>query len=76
MRKRSSIWILLLTVGVVFLVIGVMAFIHPLSSYVKLAKYAGAGLLINGVLLQEVIVVNMKYPQERLGMQIESMHNK
>lgn len=73
MRKRSSIWILLLAIGVVFLVIGVMAFLHPLSSYVKLAKYAGAGLLINGILLQTVIVVNKKYPQETLWMQIESI---
>jgi uncharacterized membrane protein HdeD (DUF308 family) len=73
MRKRSSIWILLMTVGVVFLVIGMMAFLHPLSSYVKLAKYAGAGLLINGILLQSVIVVNKKYPRENLWMQIESI---
>ncbi|HVV06866.1 MAG TPA: DUF308 domain-containing protein [Puia sp.] len=73
MRKRSSIWILLMAVGVVFLVIGVMAFLHPLSSYVKLAKYAGAGLLINGILLQAVIVVNKRYPQESLWMQIESI---
>jgi uncharacterized membrane protein HdeD (DUF308 family) len=62
-----------MAVGVVFLVIGVMAFLHPLSSYVKLAKYAGAGLLINGVLLQAVIVVNKKYPRESLWMQIESI---
>jgi uncharacterized membrane protein HdeD (DUF308 family) len=62
-----------MTVGIVFLTIGVMAFLHPLSSYVKLAKYAGAGLLINGVLLQAVIVGNRKYPQENLWMQLESI---
>ncbi|OJW54247.1 MAG: hypothetical protein BGO55_11090 [Sphingobacteriales bacterium 50-39] len=62
-----------MTIGVVFLIIGVMAFARPLASYVKLAKYAGAGLLINGILLQAVIVVNKRYPRENRWMQIESI---
>lgn len=73
MRKNSSIWILLMTIGAVFLVIGVLAFTRPLSSYVKLAKYTGAGLLLNGILLQAVIVVNKKYPRESSWMQAESI---
>src|SRR5436190_14966724 len=73
MRKNSSIWILLLTVGVVFLIIGVLAFTRPLNSYVKLAKYTGAGLLLNGMLLQTVIVVNKKFPRENSWMQAESI---
>jgi len=62
-----------MTVGVVFLVIGVMAFTRPLSSYVKLAKYTGAGLLLNGILLQAVTVVNKRYPRENRWMQAESV---
>src|SRR5690242_20314778 len=73
MRKNNSIWILLMTIGVVFLVIGILAFTRPLSSYVKLAKYTGAGLLLNGILLQAVIVVNRKYPRESNWMQAESV---
>ena len=80
MRKNNSIWILLMTIGIVFLVIGVLAFTRPLSSYVKLAKYTGAGLFLNGILLQTVIVVNKypgkapsKYPRESGWMQVESV---
>jgi len=73
MRKNNFIWILLMAIGVVFLVIGVLAFTRPLSSYVKLAKYTGAGLLLNGILLQSVIVVNRKYPRENGWMQAESV---
>jgi len=73
MRKNNSIWILLMTIGVVFFVIGVMAFTRPLSSYVKLAKYTGAGLLLNGILLQAVTVVNKKYPRESKWMLAESV---
>ena len=73
MRKNSSIWILLMTVGAVFLIIGVLAFTRPLSSYVKLAKYTGAGLLLNGILLQTIIVVNKRYPRENSWMQAESI---
>src|SRR5882757_3554241 len=73
MRRNNSIWILLFTVGLVFLVIGVLAFVRPLSSYVKLAKYTGAGLLLNGILLQAIIVVNKKYPRENNWMQAESV---
>jgi len=62
-----------MTIGVVFLVIGILAFTRPLSSYVKLAKYTGAGLLLNGILLQAVIVVNRKYPRESSWMQAESV---
>ncbi len=73
MRKNNSIWILLMTIGIVFLVIGVLAFTRPLSSYVKLAKYTGAGLFLNGILLQTVIVGNRKYPKESGWMQVESV---
>src|SRR5437868_1648496 len=73
MRKNNSIWILLMAIGLVFLIIGVLAFTRPLSSYVRLAKYTGAGLLINGMLLQAIIVVNKRYPKERVWMQVESI---
>lgn len=73
MRKNNSIWILLMTIGIVFLIIGVLAFTRPLSSYVKLAKYTGAGLFLNGILLQTVIVANKKYPRESGWMQVESV---
>jgi uncharacterized membrane protein HdeD (DUF308 family) len=62
-----------MAVGVIFLIIGVLAFTRPLSSYVRLAKYTGAGLLLNGILLQAAIVVNKKYPQENNWMQAESV---
>ena len=62
-----------MTIGIVFLVIGIMAFARPLSSYVKLSKYMGAGLFLNGILLQTAIVANKKYPRESRWMQAESI---
>jgi uncharacterized membrane protein HdeD (DUF308 family) len=73
LRKKHTIWWLLISVGAVFLIIGLLAFTRPLSSYVRLAKYTGAGLLLNGIILQAVIVLNKKYPQERNWMQVESV---
>ncbi len=70
-RKLAAWW--LLAVGVIFLVIGIFAFIDPLSSYMKLVKFAGIALLLNGGILLTMAVLNTKYPKERIWMQAESI---
>jgi uncharacterized membrane protein HdeD (DUF308 family) len=71
--KKNSIWWLLLTAGVIFLVIGVYAFIDPLDSYMKLVKFTGIGLLMNGVLLLTLAILNDNRPNESRWMQAESI---
>jgi uncharacterized membrane protein HdeD (DUF308 family) len=71
--KQKSIWWLLLTAGVIFLIIGIYAFIDPLDSYMKLVKFTGIGLLMNGVLLLTLAILNDKRPNESRWMQAESI---
>ncbi len=66
-------WWLLLATGALFLGIGGLAFINPLSSYLKLVKFTGVGLLLNGALLLTICVVNTQYASERKWMQAESV---
>ena len=70
---KFKTWWLLIAVGAIFIAIGVFAFISPFSSYVRLVKYTGVGLLATGAALLTVVVLNKKYPRERDWMQAESI---
>lgn len=65
-------WGLLFTAGVIFVSIGVLAFINPLSSYVKLTKFAGFGLLLNGGLLLAMMILRPGPSRDRQWLQVES----
>jgi uncharacterized membrane protein HdeD (DUF308 family) len=71
--KKSTAWWLLLAAGVIFLVIGIFAFIDPLNSYLKLVKFTGIALLINGGILLTMAVQDTSFPQEQKWMQSESV---
>ena len=71
--KSFASWGLLFIAGVIFLSVGVLAFIDPLSSYVKLTKFAGVGLLLNGGLLLAMIIIRPMRPRERNWLQAESI---
>ncbi len=71
--KKNSVWWLLLAAGIIFLIIGIYAFIDPLDSYMKLVKFTGIGLLLNGALLLTLAIVNDKRPNESRWMQAESI---
>ena len=66
-------WWLLIAVGAVFIAIGVFAFISPFSSYVRLVKYTGIGLFVNGGFLLTVVILSKNYARERNWMQAESI---
>jgi uncharacterized membrane protein HdeD (DUF308 family) len=72
-NKKFTTWWLLIAVGVIFIGIGAFAFIDPFSSYVKLVKFTGIGLLANGIILLTVAVLNKKNVQEGKWMQAESI---
>ena len=71
--KNFATWGLLFIAGVIFLSVGILAFIDPLSGYVKLTKFAGVGLLLNGGLLTAMIIVRPMRPRERNWLQAESI---
>ncbi|HVS96656.1 MAG TPA: DUF308 domain-containing protein [Puia sp.] len=71
--KYFATWGLVFIVGIIFMSVGVFAFFDPLSSYVKLAKFAGIGLLLNGGLLLTVIIVRPMRARERNWLQAESI---
>lgn len=71
--KNFATWGLVFIAGVIFLSVGILAFFDPLSSYVKLAKFAGIGLLLNGGLLLTVIIVRPMRIRERNWLQAESI---
>lgn len=71
--KKFPTWWLLIVAGAIFLGIGTLAFIDPFSSYLKLVKFTGVCLLLNGILLLVICVTNTKYPRERKWMQAESV---
>jgi len=71
--KKFPTWWLLIVTGSIFLGIGILAFIDPLSSYMKLVKFNGIALLLNGALLMVISAVNAKRLRERLWMQAESI---
>ena len=71
--KNFATWGLLFIAGIIFLSVGILAFIDPLSSYVKLTKFAGVGLLLNGGLLTATIIVRPMRPRERNWLQAESI---
>jgi uncharacterized membrane protein HdeD (DUF308 family) len=70
--KKFPTWWLLLATGIIFFSVGVLAFADPLNGYLKLVKFTGIALLLNGVLLT-VVIVNIKYPGEKNWMQAESI---
>ena len=71
--KNIATWGLLFIAGIIFFSVGVLAFINPMSSYVKLTKFAGLGLLINGGLLLAMIIIRPMQPRERNWLQAESI---
>jgi len=71
--KNFATWGLLFIAGIVFISVGVLAFINPMSSYVKLTKFAGIGLLLNGGLLLAMIIVRPMRLRERNWLQAESI---
>jgi uncharacterized membrane protein HdeD (DUF308 family) len=70
--KKFTSWGLLLIAGIIFVSIGVLAFINPLSSYVKLTKFSGIGLLLNGGLLLTMIILRPGTSREAKWLQVES----
>lgn len=70
--KKFTSWGLLLIAGVIFVSIGVLAFINPLSSYVKLTKFSGIGLLLNGGLLMAMLILRPGPSRENKWLQVES----
>lgn len=73
MPKKIPTWWLLLTAGLIFLSVGILAFRDPLNSYLKLVKFTGIALLVNGSILLTMVIVNDKYPAEKKWMQTESI---
>src|SRR5215472_15980275 len=71
--KNFATWGFLFTAGVIFFSVGILAFINPMSSYVKLTKFAGIGLLVNGGLLLAMIIIRPMRPRERNWLQAESV---
>ena len=72
--KKLPTWWLLLAIGIIFFFgVGVFAFIDPLNSYLKLVKFTGIALLLNGGILLTMVIVNTKYPNEKKWMQAESI---
>ncbi len=70
--KKFVSWGLLLIAGIIFVSIGILAFINPLSSYVKLTKFSGIGLLLNGGLLLAMIIARPGRSPEIKWLQVES----
>jgi uncharacterized membrane protein HdeD (DUF308 family) len=70
--KKFTSWGLLFIAGVIFVSIGVLAFINPLSSYVKLTKFAGFGLLLNGGLLLAMMILRPGPSQDSKWLQVEA----
>ncbi|WP_431216214.1 HdeD family acid-resistance protein [Puia sp. P3] len=58
--------------GGIFVGIGILAFINPLSGYVKLTKFAGIGLLLNGGLLLAMVILRPVPSRESKWLQVES----
>jgi uncharacterized membrane protein HdeD (DUF308 family) len=71
--KKFPTWWLLLATGIIFFGVGVFAFSDPLNSYLKLVKFTGIALLLNGGILLTMVIVNTKYPNEKKWMQAESI---
>src|SRR5580700_4351776 len=71
--KKFPTWWLLLATGIIFFSVGILAFVDPLNGYLKLVKFTGIALLLNGGILLTMVIVNMKYPNEKKWMQAESI---
>ncbi|HTR29436.1 MAG TPA: DUF308 domain-containing protein [Puia sp.] len=71
--KKFPTWWLLLATGIVFFGVGLFAFADPLNSYLKMVKFTGIALLLNGGILLTMVIVNTKYPNEKKWMQAESI---
>jgi uncharacterized membrane protein HdeD (DUF308 family) len=71
--KKFPTWWLLLATGLIFLLVGILAFTDPLNSYMKLVKFTGIALLLNGGILLTMVIINTRYPNEKKWMQAESI---
>jgi uncharacterized membrane protein HdeD (DUF308 family) len=57
MKRLGTRWFLILA-GIILLSIGIYAFLAPLHAYVKLVKFAGIGILLNGIFLVIISITN------------------
>ncbi|MDR3714304.1 MAG: DUF308 domain-containing protein [Puia sp.] len=75
--KRSKTWWLLSAAGVFFLAIGTYCFICPVNAYLKMVKFSGEALLINGFLLIAASFIHTSnqpgWKKERKWMHAESI---
>jgi uncharacterized membrane protein HdeD (DUF308 family) len=44
-------WLLISCGGIVLVIAGIACFVNPLTSYLRLVRYAGLGMLVNSVML-------------------------
>jgi len=56
--KRPGTWWLLIMAGIFLVAVGIYALVAPLHAYMKLVKFSGIGLLLNGVFLVAVSITN------------------
>ena len=71
--NKFPTWCLLLATGTIFFFVGILSFLDPLNSYLKLVKFTGIALLLNGGILLSIVIANTKYPKEKNWMQAESI---
>src|SRR6185312_12459854 len=69
--KKFPSWWLLLATGLIFIGIGVLAFLDSLNGYMKLVIFTGIALLLNGGILLTIVIVNTKYQKEKKWIQTE-----
>ena len=75
--KIPKTWWLLCAAGILFIAIGTYCFLSPTNAYIKLVKYAGIALLINGFLLVATTFIHTSsetsWKKERKWMHAESI---
>ena len=72
--KKVRTWWLLSIVGIIFIAVGTFSFLSPHSAYIKLLRFSGLALLINGLLLLVASVyAHTSFHKERNWMLAESV---
>ncbi len=75
--KKLKTWGLLNVTGILFIAIGIYCFVSPSNAYVKLVKYSGIALLVNGFLLVVASFIHtssrISWIRERKWMHAESI---
>jgi uncharacterized membrane protein HdeD (DUF308 family) len=71
---KLRIWWLLGIAGMLFVGIGIFCLVDPFNAYVKLVKYSGIALLINGLLLLLALnFIHISCGKEKKWMLMESL---